>query len=334
MTRSASERAAIDLRSGRNVRRAVMISNTLAAMSLPHDLVLPLAKFVRRKALAKLPIDRRFCRLRWRRNGPYRIVFSDREADGDEAKHVLVCYDAEKAQLGEESDLFLPLLFHPNLLTGDHYREAENLAKSNNRPIGILFAGNCDRETYDKARIGRNFGLMNRFEIYRAAIESPGDRVWIPESREGFETRLAAGELRSKLVWIDTKRFRISRSEWLSLLAKARYFLCTTGVHYPFCHNLNEAMACGTVPVLEYPYLYHPPLSDGLDCIQFSGAQELLAKIREALAEDRLVHWQKRSEAASHYHEQHLSLGSLIGKLEAFLADHARKKLVWHMAGK
>ncbi len=334
MTRAASERAAIDLRAGRNLRRAVMISNTLSAMSLPHDLVLPFTKFVRREALGRLAIDRRFCRLRWLRSGPYRIVFSDREADGDEAKHVLVRYDAEKAQLGKESDLFLPLLFHPNLLTGDHYREAENLAKSKSRPIGMLFAGNCDRETYDKARIRHEFGLMNRFDIYQAVTDLPDKHVWIPDNRDALEASLSAGELRTKLVWIDTRRFRIDRSEWLSVLAKTRYFLCTPGVHYPFCHNLNEAMACGAVPVLEYPYLYHPPLTDGLDCIQFSGAQDLLVKIRETSAQNPEDHWQERSEAARHYHELHLSLGCLIGKLKAFLADHTRNKLLWHMAGK
>ncbi len=311
-----------------------MISRVLGQMDCPHDLIVPPGKLIWGKTLERMPFDQTLCRPLWRGQGNYGLTFTERTKCPTARKHIQVRYDAMKPDLEEGNDLFLPLLFHPRLLDHAHYLEAEELSGSTDRPIGILFAGNCDRETYDKARIRRNFGLMNRFEIYRAVMEAPGDSVWMPESRTTFETALAAGELRSKLVWIDTKRFRIDRSEWLSVLAKTRYFLCTPGVHYPFCHNLNEAMACGTVPILEYPHFYRPSLSDGLNCVGFSGAGELTSKICEIAAEDPADFWRGRSRAARDYHENNLSLTSLINRLEAFAADKESQRMIWHMAGK
>ena len=50
------------------------------------------------------------------------------------------------------------------------------------------------------------------------------------------------------------------------------------------CHNAIEAMAVGTVPVLEYASLFSPPLEHGVNCIDLSSFEDIDDAIKEILS--------------------------------------------------
>lgn len=325
---------AIDIRSKRNLRRIVTISKILAAMKLRHSIRVSFFNWIKPHEWLSDALNSPFAHMALRLTNETDLLITDR-GDGRKSQKILrIAYDADqlsRSELGD--DLFLPLLFHPKLIDREAYDLADKIAVSDDRPIGLLFAGNCDPDVYDSARIGKRYKLLNRIEIMRLTLGLEPKLIFSPNSLEEFKTAMRKGELRRKLVWINTKRFRLPASEWLDLLGKARFFLATPGVRYPYCHNLCEAAACGTVPVLQFPHFYRPALKPGRDCITFDSNEDF-ARVIDGVLKTSVEDWRQLSRAARDYHSQYLSLNALRDSLESFLAASDKMILVWHMAGK
>jgi hypothetical protein len=60
-------------------------------------------------------------------------------------------------------------------------------------------------------------------------------------------------------------------------LAKSDFFLCCPGVVIPQSHNAVEAMAVGTIPIIQYSEMFHPNLVHGVNCIAYRDEKELIA---------------------------------------------------------
>lgn len=322
--------------SSRNGRRFALVSNVLSQMGIHHNAVFPVFRRLKLKGLERAAANSRFCHLRWKVPKKSNVLITDLNKENRHGKTIRISYDFKSHLFGKRRDdtLFLPILFHPNLLDHKSYEQAEELSQYRDRDIGVLFAGNCDQKTYDNDRISEQFGLANRHELYQAALKLPSDMTYFPKTREEFEDALAKGQLKNKFVWIDTELFRVPQNKWLALVASARYFFCTPGVHYPYCQNLNEAMACGTVPVLQYPQYYLPPLADGENCMVFDTSKAIEATLRQVLDPERESQWLTRSAAAKAWHEAHLSLNVACLRLAEFLEDPKREEMTWILAGK
>ena len=80
----------------------------------------------------------------------------------------------------------------------------------------------------------------------------------------------------------------------------------------PICHNVVEAMSVGAIPILEYPEYLEPPLKHGVNCLVFSGPEELVRIMRRAfqMKPSQIAAMRK---AAREYYERHLAPG-LFGK--------------------
>jgi len=322
--------------SSRNGRRFALVSNVLSQMGIHHNAVFPVFRRLKLRGLERAAANSRFCHLRWKVPKSSNVLITDLNKENRHGKTIRISYDFKSHLFGEqvENSLFLPILFHPNLLNHKSYEQAEELSQYKDRDIGVLFAGNCDRKTYDNDRIAEQFGLANRHELYQAALKLPQDMMFFPKTKEAFEEALAEGQLKDKFVWIDTNLFRVPQSKWLALVASARYFFCTPGVHYPYCQNLNEAMACGTVPILQYPQYYLPPLADGENCMVFRTRDALEAVLQQGLDPKRESQWLTRSAAAKAWHEAHLSLNVACSRLAEFFDDPERQEMTWVLAGK
>ena len=340
ITEPLADVATLYIPSPRNGRRFAVISRVLSAAGIHHRAIFPPLRLWRLGKLERLAIDSEYCEARWRmpRNPP--LLITDQPGFADKARKVIeISYDlAEAADRALSADeIYHPILFHPDQITGEAYGLADALSGARKRPLSLLFAGNCDPATYDTPQMEKDFGLLNRHELHRLARRLPAELVVFPKTPEELAGLLdpaqANGKPLGKLVWIDTQDFRIPAAQWLDLVAKANFFLCTPGVRYPWCQNLNEAMACGTVPVLQYPHLYNPALTDGGDSLAFAGAEDFEAVVRRALEmpESRVA---SLSGAARQYHADHLSLTRIIGEIQAFAEDPERRKLVWYLAGK
>ncbi len=309
-------------------------------MNIHHVAVIPPLQRIRLGSLVKTSTSSPYCRTVFWKPASADIIIGEagRIPAGSlktARKTLFLSYDT-KAFLASNKQMdvfFHPILFHPNMIKHVAYQRANELAQNTERPVGILFGGNCDEGTYASKIMEQEYGILNRIEISRIAANMPDTSVFFPTSREAFETALAKGELRKKLVWIDTTLFRIPQAEWLNLVSKSRFFICTPGVRYPYCQNLNEAMACGSVPLLQFPDAYFPPLESGTNCLSFKASEDFPDTVGQALKMNDSA-WKGLRKRAIAYHEDHLSLNSLAGRLQAFFDDPERKESTWVLAGK
>ena len=331
---------ALYIPSRRNGRRFAVVSRVLGAAGIRHRAVFPPLRLLRLGKIERSAINSEYCEASWRMPRELPLLITDQPGAADKAQKVIeISYDLAGAAGRPLSadEIYHPILFHPDQITEEAYAQANAFSGERKRPLALLFAGNCDPATYDTPEMEENFGLLNRHALHQLARQLPAELTVFPRTPEELAALLEeatnSGKPLKKLVWIDTQDFRIPAAQWLNLVAKANFFLCTPGVRYPWCQNLNEAMACGTVPVLQYPHLYNPALTDSADSLAFAGKADFEATVRNALKmpESKVA---RLSAAACQYHEDHLSLARIIAGIRAFADDPGRRKLIWYLAGK
>lgn len=332
----ANQNITVIMPSSRNGRRFALVSTLLSEMKYAHTAVFPPLRRLKLKELEAKAISSTFCNLVWRRPKRPDVLITDQDIKNENGKTIQISYDFVTALKKETQPdtLFLPILFHPSLLNQVSYSKADQLSKTTDRPIGVLFAGNCDPKTYDNGRINSLYNLANRHELFEYVKSLPPELVFIPKTKEAFTEALESGSLKNKFVWIDTEAFRIPQNEWFELLAKARYFFCTPGVHYPYCQNLNEAAACGAVPILQYPNFYKPNLIKGENCLAFREMNEIEKLLNKALTAENHNASALQSTSIKDWHKAHMSLDHAIKQLSDFINDPERQHLTWILAGK
>ena len=210
-------------------------------------------------------------------------------------------------------DLAVPYSFYPDVWDrgeDQHFPEY----RRRTRQWRLFFGGHCSKESY--VRIGK-YPWLNPLDRYRVVRETRGYFSGTTFEIESQSQLTRASQARhDSFVMIDNARFRTDSSDWLGLLANADFFLAAPGCDYPLSHNAIEAIAVGTIPVLEYDGLFAPPLRDGENCIAYRGADGL----REALSRiEAMPGRQIRAlrEGVIAYYESHLSPDAFCRKLQA-----------------
>lgn len=326
----------IEMAKPKNGRRVQVISAILHAMCMRHVARVPFWRPGLLPAVMRKRLARTGCRVVWRSPWPTLLYITDDQARGQGCKRILVSYDTSALHEGKVDDgtLALPILFNPSLLDIPSYALADDLATRSDRPIKIIFAGNCDPKAYDSPEFSRRYGLLSRHRLHEMVTRTFSDVMYVPESFEQLTGAAAAGDLRRRFVWIDTQRFSIPMSSWLQVMSMSQYFFCAPGVVYPYCHNFNESAACGCVPILQYGEWLHPSLEHGRNCLSFASPQDLVRLIPEILEGGGDPSWPERSAAIVDYHRNHLSLEVCMQRIREFVADPARQTMTWIMAGK
>lgn len=326
----------VNIDPARNRRRLFTVSIALNAAGIQHRVRLGPIDYFHRNPIQKKALRQALTQITWSRGKAADLLFTDdprlvdwRASRGRKSVLISLLGAAPPQPSRYVQALFLPIFFHPLLMTKAHYAEAERLAGNANRAIHFLFAGNCDPKAYSGQQPG---AISNRSELMAAAMRLPAGSVLMPDTLAQVEALLQSGRVEERLVWIDTQKVKIEQSRWLELLSKTRYFLCAPGVIYPYCHNLNEAMACGAVPVLQFADFYLPRLEHEKTCITFAERDELEALISK-LAATGDVAWQAQSRSAVQYHQQYLSLDAFHRQLRRFLDDKTQMIMDWQSAG-
>jgi hypothetical protein len=249
-----------------------------------------------------------------------------------EGKTLMIDYDPYSA-LAVDDGLFLPIMLHPNLLGRAAYEEAARLRSRTARAMRIFFAGSIS-EGYSKPIVAGGRSLLNRREVILPFVSGvSGAELAVPASLDEFHAGLDNGRYANSFVIVDTERFDIPTGEWLSTLAKADFFVAPPGYMQPYCHNLVEAMAVGTVPVFQFPDLFRPPLRDGLECLAFEDAAGL-ARIVDSILRGKLdasIEGMRRAAAA--YHDSYLHPDAAARRIRAFMEDPAANELRLYLAG-
>lgn len=218
-------------------------------------------------------------------------------------------------------DLFSPFLLQAPLIAPypmhpvqTQWATKENLAGLRCAPRGmrVFFAG--DSKGYVRNRVRYPGPKLPRLEVLNTLKERmPGEVVTVTGA--DHIAQLCASGYANKFVLSDSGS-GIEPTRWLPTLAQADFFLCPPGIVMPMCHNVIEAMAVGTIPLISYPEWFHPNLEHMRNCIAFDGKDDLVAKMRLALEMPASQIAKMRAQVVEYY-ESHLRPEVLVRALES-----------------
>ena len=180
------------------------------------------------------------------------------------------------------------------------------------RQIRIFFAG--DSHGYARNRVRYPGPKLPRLEVLNIIKKRLPDDVISVSSSEELARSCEAG-YNTKFVLSDSGT-GIEPALWLPALARADFFLCPPGIVMPMCHNVVEAMAVGTIPIINYPEWLQPSLKHMTNCLVFGEADDLVEKMRLALSIDQRHIETMRANVISYY-DSYLRPDAVVHEMEA-----------------
>jgi hypothetical protein len=204
---------------------------------------------------------------------PYFLI-TDRDLPKPALAEKVVVVSYEQRLCEGENEIAFPVFVHPQITTKvklpPPYQGAEQ------RPARIFFGGNTEEGKYDKDVLRKVYHMLTRREMLEAtAAVTPAHR---PPDAASW---LASADFHP-FVLCETQHCKIPQERWLEALCKADFFLACPGVGMPLCHNLIEALAAGSIPILQYAAYLPQPLKDAVNCLAFKNPaelQEITAKV-------------------------------------------------------
>jgi len=193
-------------------------------------------------------------------------------------KTIYLHYDYSHKLRLSEGHFALPFIMHPQIYCQyqDHLRLP--IFRNNQRKIRLAFAGNWDTG-YNHPFIVEELGILSRHQILDFIGKS--SQCQIISHKSDLEDILN-GPYQEQFLVVD-RQVRIDQSKWLAFLSSVDFFLCPPGVLFPLAHNSVEALAVGTIPILNYPDWFLPNLESGVDCLSFQTLDELTQIIKKVL---------------------------------------------------
>jgi len=241
--------------------------------------------------------------------GDYQITPSEKESfDARGIRYM-------QMQIGREVPTQPPIMPYPmHPWTLEHLDEDQRhlLRDQRHRQNLILFAG-CQKPKYGTKWMREQFKILSRLEVLDVVRKHFPKQI--TETHNQDEGNLDSCDqdrpvedchVPPKIIQLlDSKNFPIDSKRWLAKLADSHFFLCGPGGRQPICHHLTEAMAVGTIPILEYGDRIYPELTDGINAIRFSGKDGLVESIRRVLSMEQTELNQMRQSVIAFY-DQHL----------------------------
>ena len=197
-----------------------------------------------------------------------------------------------------DSEFSLPFSMHPQNLDTKPMTCQSKHKSSFNR---IFFSGEASQPRYNRESLSKKYKVLTRFDALNKIKEAIADHFWNSEDLKKLDLRTE----RSNIV---------PAGDWMMELASSDFFIALPGVAMPMCHNAVEALAVGTIPILQYPQYFNPPLIHGVNCLTYNSGDELINVISSAMQME-LAERNKMSESCMLYYDKHLKLGSFSAKL-------------------
>ena len=249
----------------------------------------------------------------------------------DDSTHMLYLFDREdksgvrhqwKKKVQVKFDLFspywitdpvfMPYPVHPLLSGADLPQRLEKL-RENKKRLRIFFSG--DTEGYTKNRIHYPNAKLPRLVAIDAILEQPGNKT-IHVKNEVTLNQMYNDDYTNSCVIVDNSKLRIDPEDWLPDLSKADFFICPPGFCMPMCHNVIEAMAVGSIPIINYPEWFNPSLSHMENCIVFDDKKDLTNKIEDILGMGQQKIAEMRHKVIDYY-ENFLNPRKFISDIES-----------------
>ncbi|WP_035563745.1 hypothetical protein [Hymenobacter sp. IS2118] len=182
------------------------------------------------------------------------------------------------------------------------------------RSLKVFFLGNTSRALYRDENLSIFHKKLSRNQIIEAVVEDFGNQVGTQPLPEYLDRPI---QLYKPDDWPknEAESYDSSIANWMPQLAQTNFFLACPGFAQPMCHSLTEAMAIGTIPILEHPEYLFPPLENKKNCIAFAGKSGLKQAIEEVLAMTVAEIELMRSNVVDYY-EEHLSGAAVVSMFE------------------
>ena len=249
----------------------------------------------------------------------------------DDSAHVLYLFDREDRSCADQpwkkkvqvkfdmfssywitDPVFMPYPVHP-LLSGAGLPQRMEKLRENEKRLRIFFSG--DTEGYTKNRIHYPNTKLPRLEVINTILDKLGSKTIHVKDASSLN-QLFDSDFINSCVIVDTSKFFVDPTDWLPGLSKADFFICPPGYVMPMCHNVIEAMAVGTIPIINYPEWFNPDLRHMENCIVFDDKDDLVKKINDVLdMEKQQVAEMRRS--VIDYYENHLNPRKFVSDIES-----------------
>lgn len=245
---------------------------------------------------------------------PTRRVRAKAFVRSEEASDVLVegiekeiTISDEVSRAGDRSSMLLPYAAYPAQYQEGHLAQLQ-AHRAATRSVRVFFAGATWYYEGRGEEVNRLFGKLTRLGALTALNErlGPHKRLTISTPQQRMATlhgeNDAAAAYTNKLVLSTVKGLP---GDWLRDLAQCDFFLCLPGLTIPVAHNIVEAMAVGSIPILSYPEWFSPPLKHEENCLVYDGEDGLVEAVEQALAMSAEEIAAMR-EHVSTYYDEHL----------------------------
>lgn len=184
----------------------------------------------------------------------------------------------------------LPYPMHPNAYHNRYFLKLKDL-RNNKRERRVLFSGNTNPKAYQNPVIDQYFKKISRVEVINTLVHTLNAAELFLVRKKADEALIPKGYYNGLVLYLwqwspeqsQGLDVRVANDRWHDFLATGDFFLCCPGIVIPQSHNAVEAMAVGTIPILQYPELFHPALEDGVNCITFSSKEDLVRKVRSCI---------------------------------------------------
>ncbi|MCC5931179.1 MAG: hypothetical protein JJU28_18165 [Cyclobacteriaceae bacterium] len=250
--------------------------------------------------------------------------FVNRPQQGKWLRNIKILTDVYSPKPVGQSYTTMPFPISPHLYITGEYNQIYKLRFSK-KTTRVFFSGYLEKEAYMHPIFKDFFKKLDRVTLIETLKEHlSSDEIITIHSKDDIKKKsnnfLPVFEL-YEWTWSPNNSrnldIRIKNEEWLTKLASSHFFLCAPGIRMPLCFNCIESLAVGTVPVLEYPEYFDPPLKHMENAIVFSGELDLLEKIKLVLTMDqKLIH--KLSQQAMDYYDKYLHPTAVVEDIKGF----------------
>ena len=239
--------------------------------------------------------------------GPH-LLITDNASKTSPAAMKTIRVDYGERRPADSREEPLPFFVHPHVQSHAAFPPTPDLAAE--RPVRMFFGGNTNPKKYAAGPVVDKFRMLARVEVLQQARTQVDDMDIFQPNHPTQLQRL------NPVVFLcaETQRFRIPFETWLATMQQADFFLACPGAAMPLCHNVIEALACGTIPILQYQDYLHPALVNGRNCLTYHDRGSLAETIRVAttLPQSEVVTLRQGAHA---YFREHLRPGALSRRL-------------------
>lgn len=216
-----------------------------------------------------------------------------------------------------EKVVWIPYSCHPTAYKSKIDGTIEEL-RNNNRKLRIIFVGNTVAKGYGLKKLKNWYNKLTRYEGIQAALEIKDKVKNVGDSGKFCKTINEGSYINEcRLVRTDCST-KLSVKDYWDIISRSDFFLALSGTDYPMCHNTIESMAVGTIPIMGYSEWFFPPLEHGKNALVYSNAEDLKAKVHDALSMDDQTIKTMRSNVIEYY-KKYLTSASFVSEVEA---DH------------